>query len=113
MLKLYAWTLTDYHRVVHLDMDSLVLQNMDELFSLSASLVYTCDYNMMGRKRKDGVCAVQGGFVIVRPSYEIFDGMVNVVKEGNFIQGRASEWVGGWVCVCTRARACVCVRARV
>ena len=59
LLKLYAWTLTDYHRVVHLDMDSLVLQNMDELFSLNASCVYTCDYNMMGRRRTDGACAVQ------------------------------------------------------
>ena len=59
LLKLYAWTLTDYHRVVHLDMDSLVLQNMDELFSLNASCVYTCDYNMMGRRRADGACAVQ------------------------------------------------------
>ena len=32
LLKLYAWTLTEYHRVVHLDVDSLVLQNFDELF---------------------------------------------------------------------------------
>ena len=27
-LKLWAYTLTDYHRVVHLDMDSVVFQNM-------------------------------------------------------------------------------------
>ena len=27
-LKLWAYTLTDYHRVVHLDMDSIIYQNM-------------------------------------------------------------------------------------
>ena len=46
LLKLYAWTLEEYHRVVHLDMDSLVLQPIDELFALDQSLIYTCDYNM-------------------------------------------------------------------
>ena len=32
LLKLYAWSLTEYHRVVSLDTDSLVLANLDELF---------------------------------------------------------------------------------
>ena len=32
LIKLYAFTLTEYHRVVHLDIDMLVLQQMDELF---------------------------------------------------------------------------------
>jgi len=32
--KLRAWELTDYERVVFLDADMLVLQNMDELFTL-------------------------------------------------------------------------------
>ena len=27
-LKLWAYTLTDYHRVVHLDMDSIIFNNM-------------------------------------------------------------------------------------
>jgi alpha-N-acetylglucosamine transferase len=27
-LKLWAYTLTEYHRVVHLDMDSIVFKNM-------------------------------------------------------------------------------------
>lgn len=37
-LKLWAYTLTDYHRVVHLDMDSVVFNNMVRLnLSLNAS----------------------------------------------------------------------------
>jgi alpha-N-acetylglucosamine transferase len=27
-IKLHAYTLTDYHRVVHLDMDSIIYKNM-------------------------------------------------------------------------------------
>lgn len=30
-IKLHAYTLTDFHRVVHLDADTLVLHPMDEL----------------------------------------------------------------------------------
>ncbi|QOU18967.1 hypothetical protein BRETT_004188 [Brettanomyces bruxellensis] len=43
---LYAFALTEYRRVVFLDSESLVLQNMDELFSLPDSiLAATVDYN--------------------------------------------------------------------
>jgi len=31
-IKLHAYTLTDYHRVVHLDVDTFILHPMDELF---------------------------------------------------------------------------------
>ena len=37
--KIYAFSLTEYKRVVFLDSDSLVLQNMDELFSLPDSIL--------------------------------------------------------------------------
>lgn len=37
--KLYAFDLTEYDRVIFLDSDSLVLQNMDELFSLPESIL--------------------------------------------------------------------------
>lgn len=71
-LKLWAYTLTEYHRVVHLDMDSIIFRNMvssllfiqlytadvvivnsdsyeqDELYSIDKELLYTGDYNMQG-----------------------------------------------------------------
>lgn len=34
-IKLHAYTLTDYHRVVHLDADTLFLHPMDELMGES------------------------------------------------------------------------------
>lgn len=38
-IKLHAYTLTDYHRVVHLDADTLIFHPMDELMGRSSSLV--------------------------------------------------------------------------
>lgn len=42
-LKLWAYTLTEYHRVVHLDMDSIVFKNMvNTLFHLFALFCHWC-----------------------------------------------------------------------
>lgn len=96
LLKLYAWLLTDYHRVVHLDMDSMVLQSLDELYDMEdKDLIYTCDYGMMTKGSK--ACPVQGGFFVLRPNQEDFDGLVAVMKKGDFREG--SAWGGeniGW-----------------
>lgn len=97
LIKLNAFALEGFHRVVHLDMDSMVLQNMDELFDLDQDLVYTCDYNMQpGQQRARGKvpCPVQGGFVVVRPSQQAFAQMVDVVKQGRFGGPFGSGWNG-------------------
>jgi len=85
-LSRYAWTLTDYWRVVLLDMDSLVLGSFDALFRTDASLLYTCDYNMMAQgvraklalqqEHQEGAdaavraCPVQGGFAVVSGNFQ-------------------------------------------
>merc|ERR1740115_250563 len=43
LLKLYSYTLPEYHRVVHLDIDMLVLQQMDELFVTDAAMAQSLD----------------------------------------------------------------------
>jgi hypothetical protein len=88
LLKLYSWSLTDYLRVVHLDMDSLVLDAMDELFEMDKHLIYTCDYGMMTPGSK--ACPVQGGFLVVKPSMEEYHALVGTVLKGDFRDG------GGW-----------------
>ena len=95
LIKLHAWTLVEYHRVVHLDMDSMIIQPMDELFEGEKHIIYTCDYGMMPK----GVpaCPVQGGFFIVKPSMTEYQELVDVVKEGDYRNGGA--WGGtkiGW-----------------
>lgn len=79
-LKLWAYTLTDYHRVIHLDMDSIVFKNMDEIFSIDKELLYTGDYNMKGNCKYP---PVQGGFLVVKPSMETFEEFRNIIRKGN------------------------------
>lgn len=86
-LKLWAYTLTEYERVIHLDMDSIVFQNMDELYKMDYGLIHTSDYNM-GTKP---VPPVQGGFLVVRPSMDIFTEFQNIIRKGDY--GRAG-WGG-------------------
>ena len=118
-LKLYAYALADYPIVVHLDLDSLVLQPLDDIFHamlgdstgddkvvaearshiavmhdapLPATIdaYFTRDYNMIQPGHKHP--GVQGGFVIVKPSMAAFHEYVEIVKEGKFYQG--SGWEG-------------------
>ena len=118
LIKLEAYTLTDYPIVVHLDLDVLVLKPMDDLFDLmlqgtaastsgSASkpvavmwpekplphridAFYTYDYNMVGASnpRKP----VQGGFLVARPNQTVYEEFRQLVLEGDFRQGHG--WGG-------------------
>lgn len=79
-LKLWAYTLTDYHRVVHLDMDSIVYNSMDELFDIDKELLWTGDYNMRGASP---VPPVQGGFLVIKPSMETFKEFQAIIRKGD------------------------------
>ena len=85
LIKLYAYTLLSYHRVVHLDTDVIILANLDELLDLDHSLVFTTDPNMQGKSK---VPPVQGGFLLIRPSMQVYHDLVNVVLNANFVPGR-------------------------
>jgi hypothetical protein len=95
LIKLYAWTLTQYYKVVHMDIDFLQLKNIDELLSKNKSLIYTIDVPMSTSYSKLG--PLQGGFFIVRPSITDFQNMINIVIEGDFRD--STGWGGtniGW-----------------
>jgi len=114
-LKLYAYTLVDYPIVVHLDLDSLILQPFDDLFdamldggsSASGSALpimhnnvvpesieafYTKDYNMINPGHQHP--GVQGGFLVIKPNMNHFEEYKKVILEGNFRQG--GGWAGKW-----------------
>ncbi|KAJ8602385.1 hypothetical protein CTAYLR_004246 [Chrysophaeum taylorii] len=96
LLKLYSWTMTEYHRVVHLDMDALVLGNLDELFdeppwSGGVKALYTYDWTM-ARPPWGKNPPTQGGFIVAKPDLATFDGMVEVVRRGDFRNGKG--WGG-------------------
>ncbi len=98
--KLRAWQLTDYERVVFLDADMLVLQNMDELFTLDlgdnllaachacrcnpnqiASYPASwqpenCHYTWQDRGEPAPILLdnyLNGGFLVLKPDNEVFE----------------------------------------
>jgi hypothetical protein len=79
-LKLWAYTLVEYHRVIHLDMDSIVFQNMDELYNIDKEMLFTGDWNM---KAGSPAVPAQGGFLIVKPSIETFEEFKAIIRKGD------------------------------
>jgi hypothetical protein len=79
-LKLWAYTLTDYHRVVHLDMDSILFKSMDSLYEIDREMLFTGDYNMGSKP----VPPAQGGFLVIRPSLERFKEFQAIVRKGDW-----------------------------
>lgn len=80
-IKLWAFALTEYHRVVHLDMDSIIFESMDDLYSRDKDLLYTGDYSMMGGSP---VAPAQGGFLVIRPSAAVFEEFRSVIRKGDY-----------------------------
>jgi len=106
--KLRAWELTDYERVVFLDADMLVLQNMDELFTLdigkyalAACHACRCNPNQIAsypaswqpenchytwHDRGEAAPAtldayLNGGFLVLKPDNAVFSWLQQKVQE--------------------------------
>ena len=97
LIKLEAFTLTEYPVVVHMDLDTLVLKPMDDLFDIILSptpinvdhysnilmhhtnktipervnAIFTYDYNMVTADVK--FRPVQGGLIVLRPDMDVYE----------------------------------------
>lgn len=118
-VKLQAYTLMEHPVVVHLDLDTLVLKPLDGLFDVMIDGVsaaaagegsggqqiavafndpipqqqpidafFTRDYNMAHSGMKHA--GVQGGFLVLRPSMEVYKEFQEIIRKGDFRQN------GGW-----------------
>jgi hypothetical protein len=109
LIKLEAYTLTDYPIVVHLDLDVIVLKPMDDIFDMmmldnvepskaimwpnkpipqKINAFYTYDYNMVSASNP--YKPVQGGFLVTRPDRKVYEEFREIVRVGDFRDG------GGW-----------------
>lgn len=111
-LKLYSYLQFDYPVVVHLDLDTMVLKPMDEMFDLmldpsfnrsripamwlkpedfpsQVDFLFTRDYNMVDPpRRQPHQIGVQGGFLVIRPNAEDFERYIKtILSGGDFVQG--------------------------
>jgi hypothetical protein len=111
LIKLEAYTLTDYPIFVHLDLDVLVLKPMDDIFDmmldpnaapssaimwpdkplpLTINAFFTSDYNMVSASNPNK--PVQGGFLVARPDVKVHEAFREIVRIGDFREGRG--WGG-------------------
>lgn len=95
LLKLRAFELVQYDRVVLLDMDALIVRSLDHLFEYPEEILFTYDHAM----DSPGTAAppAQGGFMVIRPSIKTYERLVDIVREGDFRPG--TGWGGqniGW-----------------
>ena len=114
-LKLYVYLLTAYPVALHLDLDVLILQPLDDLYDamlLGAPVqgnmwkdlpdhidaFFTRDYNMIiPGQRPVHQIGVQGGFLVVRPNKQVFQEYVDIILEGNFTVAKGwGEMYGGY-----------------
>ena len=96
-LKLYAYTATEFERVVLLDMDSFVTGCLEHLFGAEEELLFTHDMGMCPkceRGSRDHVPPYQGGFFVVKPSLETYASMLEIIRRGNFVESGGPE--GAW-----------------
>jgi hypothetical protein len=115
-LKLYSYVQLDYPVVVHLDLDTVVLKPMDDVFDLMldplfdrskisamwlkpeefpprVDFLFTRDYNMVKPgKRQPHQIGVQGGLLIIRPNATDFQRFVDILLQGGDYEG--SNWGG-------------------
>lgn len=119
-VKLHAYTLVDHPVVVHLDLDTLVLKPMDALYDAmidgapkdgssggidvaygdplvpptaadkEINAFFTRDYNMAHRGMKH--VGAQGGFLVLRPSMDVYNEFVAIIRKGDFQNGKG--WGG-------------------
>merc|ERR1719410_2971001 len=76
-LKLWAWTFTEYDRVLQVDADIHFHRNFDEVFKYDVTLAWT--HGALG-----GSEVMNGGFLVIRPNKKHFEEMREIILSGDF-----------------------------
>ena len=103
--KLLIYNLTEYDHVVSIDTDALVVDAIDELFDNPEETQGILDYYGLGDDDPDHpeggwkqavVPAVNGGFVVVRPSKAALEGILDIYRRGDFTPDSVDGYMAGW-----------------
>lgn len=124
-LKLHVYGLAEHKLAVHLDLDSLILRPMDDLFDVmlgkgtnegnsnitvplakgpktkmpdftrSSDAAFTRDYNQVKSPSLGAAVGYQGGFLVLRPSLEVLERFRDILRRGEFILSQ-NKTKRGW-----------------
>ncbi|KAL7537927.1 hypothetical protein ACHAXR_012067 [Thalassiosira sp. AJA248-18] len=114
-VKLYAYTIPDHPIVVHTDIDFMYHRPMDTLFDAMllpsdsdggerARRAIEMEYleksipdNIQAYLTRDYhqvIPAFQAGFIVLKPSMSAFNEYLDIIREGNYVEGFSRE--NGW-----------------
>jgi hypothetical protein len=85
-IKYQAIGLTEYDRVLILDLDTMILHPMDAIMDAREDVVGTYDVEME-KHMHNAVPVVQGGFILVRPNATDLEEIKRIYREGKFDGG--------------------------
>jgi len=78
--KLLAWKMEEYAKLIFLDSDLLILQNIDELFQLPSSLFATVDADASSCEYKEHrLRMINSGVLAITPHLPTFNKMISVL----------------------------------
>lgn len=89
LLKLEALTLTQYDKVLAVDLDTVFLHNIDELFESDKVIQYTEDIGM-DMNHFNRVPPAQGGFLLFTPNMQAYNELIVIARKADWRPG------GGW-----------------
>jgi hypothetical protein len=90
-LKLEALALTQYSKVLVLDVDALIIDNIDELFENDVVFQYTVDEGM-DPNDYNTIPPVQGGFLLFTPNMKAYTDLVEIARKADWQDG--TGWGG-------------------
>ncbi len=76
--KLAVFNQTQYNKIVYIDVDTLVLKNIDELFSC-LHMSATNAGSMLPRKSEPKDKSLNSGLMVIEPSVDIYNDMISKV----------------------------------
>jgi hypothetical protein len=78
LMKLYAYTLTDYYRVLHIDADVMIVKNIDEIIDLpdTYELIHT-NSTLKGE-------LVSGGLLLFKPNLRAYEEILDIIRSGDY-----------------------------
>lgn len=110
LIKLESYRLTQYPIVIHTDLDVIINKPMDPVLDImletkrykssqellskvpimwknngipdDIEFIFTKDYNVVAPRRHDK--PYQGGFFIVKPSLDVYDKFISIVRSGDY-----------------------------
>jgi len=95
--KLRLWQLTDYERVIYLDGDMFILENIDHLFSLPTPFAVAADTDRAFGRSCGPMGMNQAGLLVLSPCEATFTHMLEVADSAPKYQFRYSDAEQGFL----------------